>query len=402
MVYQVCPEGFKLIGGVCVPTSNEALMRWKSKQRIRGPRQPEPEPEPQPEPEPEPTPEPEPEPAPQPEPEPEPAPQPEPEPEPTPEPQPEPSGGGGSKSITISPLNPLELTNAQIAEILTAAGLAGVTATAGVVRAVRLNGVSIFSTSDGGYIAMNTSTGEGLGDFEMTDLSVLANQEETTALLGEDENGNPTLREDPDFEDVDLDETDALLPDGEEGVEMTCGGSGRRLIGGIDVGCNEESKEYDEADLDADELDQLIEDTIRDNPELTEEEVMAGLTAGDIDILFAATGEALAITGIALYIDKLATDKQTQQDTIQIGKDAGLDPNTPTDVDAIVTTDTANIIRDTTGVDPYQVIPDTEKAIADAAKATGGAIVDAAEATGNFVEDVGKDIGKALNPFNWM
>ena len=70
MVYNPCPDGFKLVGGVCVAIDNEALMRFKSKKRVRGKqRQPEPEPEPQPEPEPEP------------------APEPEPEPEPTPEPQ---------------------------------------------------------------------------------------------------------------------------------------------------------------------------------------------------------------------------------------------------------------------------------------------------------------------------
>ena len=44
MVYQVCPDGFKLVGGVCVPQSNEALMKWKSRQGKK--REPEPEPEP--------------------------------------------------------------------------------------------------------------------------------------------------------------------------------------------------------------------------------------------------------------------------------------------------------------------------------------------------------------------
>ena len=44
MVYQVCPDGFKLVGGVCVPQSNEALMKWKSRQGKK--REPQPEPEP--------------------------------------------------------------------------------------------------------------------------------------------------------------------------------------------------------------------------------------------------------------------------------------------------------------------------------------------------------------------
>ena len=196
--------------------------------------------------------------------------------------------------------------------------------------------------------------------------------------------------EDDEFEDVDLaDETDPLLPEGGD-IELTCGGSGRRLVGGLDIGCDEEQKTYDEADLDADELDQLIDDVVKENPELTEEEVLMGLTSGDIDILFAATGEAIAFTGVAVYIDKLATDKQTQEDTIQIGKDAGLDPNTPSDVDAIVTTDATKIIKDTTGVDPFQIIPETGKAIEDAAKETGKAI-----------EDTAKQAGKIFNPFNW-
>lgn len=33
MVFNPCPDGWRLVGGVCVPTSNDALMKWKSRQR---------------------------------------------------------------------------------------------------------------------------------------------------------------------------------------------------------------------------------------------------------------------------------------------------------------------------------------------------------------------------------
>ena len=59
MVYNPCPDGFKLVGGVCVPQSNEALMKWKSRQGKKRQPQPEPEPEPDIDPEPEPDLEPE-------------------------------------------------------------------------------------------------------------------------------------------------------------------------------------------------------------------------------------------------------------------------------------------------------------------------------------------------------
>jgi len=32
MVFNPCPDGWRLVGGVCVPTSNDALMKWKSRQ----------------------------------------------------------------------------------------------------------------------------------------------------------------------------------------------------------------------------------------------------------------------------------------------------------------------------------------------------------------------------------
>jgi len=74
-----------------------------------------------------------------------------------------------------------------------------------------------------------------------------------------------------------------------------------------------------------------------------------------------------------LYITKLATDKQTRDDTVKSGQDIGLDPDADVNIDNIPT-DVNVIVKDSTGFDPYQVIPDTEKAIENVAKDTGKAI----------------------------
>ena len=294
--------------------------------------------------------------------------------------------------------------------------------TAGVYAAYRI-GKAYFYQSSTGEIAVvrdGTITTAEDGEIELTGrMSVFSDDAitETSFLLGKDEEGNPVARGGSEREASELEgEGDSLLtPDtapadggGEGGIEMGGCSRGRRLLGGIDVSCDQdEEKEGDaDADLDGDidfdnpDMEQAIEDALRDNPELNEEQIIAGLSSGDLDAIALGGGEALVITGLALYITKLATDEKTRQDTIDAGDDIGLDPNKDVDIDKLPS-DTNKIIEDTTGVDPYEIIPDAEKSIVDAAEATGDAIVDAAEATGDFIVDVGKDIGKAINPFNW-
>jgi len=371
MVYNPCPEGFKLQGGVCVPISNDALMRWKSKSRKKGSLPPDPDP---------------------------PIPPIPPVPPVPPVPPPDPDnggGGGGSKQFDLIGGNK-RLTEEEVGVLVASAG---VTMSAGLYRAYRLGQVRIYQSANGDVAVTqgNTFTAQG-GEIEMNILNDPDLQAETSWLLGEDETGNPVVRGASELEG----ESDSLLePDG-EGIEMQggCNTRGRRLLGGVDVTCDQDEEKEGDADgdgnidLDGDALDnpdmeQAIEDALRDNPELNEEQILAGLSSGDLDAVFIGGGETLAITGIALYITKLATDEKTRQDTIDAGDDIGLDPNKDVDIDKLPS-DTNKIVEDTTGIDPYEIIPDAEKAIADAA-----------EATGDFIVDVGKDIGKALNPFNW-
>jgi len=370
MPYDPCPEGFRLQGGVCVPMSNDALMRWKSKSRKKGSLPPDPPIPPIP-----------------------PIPPVPPVP-PVPPPDPD-NGGGGSKQFDLIGGNK-RLTEEEVGVLVASAG---VTMSAGLYRAYKLGQVRIYQSANGDVAVTqgNTFTAQG-GEIEMNILNDPDLQAETSWLLGEDETGNPVVRGASELEG----ESDSLLePDG-EGIEMQggCNTRGRRLLGGVDVSCDQdEEKEGDadgdgDIDLDGDALDnpdmeQAIEDALRDNPELNEEQIIAGLSSGDLDAIFVGGGETIAITGLALYITKLATDEKTRQDTIDAGDDIGLDPNKDVDIDKLPS-DTNKIVEDTTGIDPYEIIPDAGKAIADAA-----------EATGDFIVDVGKDIGKAINPFNW-
>ena len=188
MVFNPCPDGYKLQGGVCVPLNTAAIKTFRNKNKKFGVTD---------------------EPAPEPEPEPEPAPEPEPEPEPAPEPKPE----------RFKKVNTKGMSDADIAALLTAAGMV---ATGGAIRGAALGGVNIFQSSSGSTIIAATPEGEGLGSIEgvdgvgieMTEFSVLSaeNQAATDALL----NGAETT---PLLDDI---------GDGGEGIEMT----GDEIIGG--------------------------------------------------------------------------------------------------------------------------------------------------------------------------
>jgi len=398
MVYDPCPEGFKLVGGVCVPMTNDALMRWKSKSRKKGSLPPDPDPPPIPPPQP-------------------------PPPNP-PNPDNGGGGGGGSKEFDLIGANK-RLTEEEVLAL----GLSAGASTAGLYAAYRIGKAYIYQSSTG-QVAIardGTITTAEEGEFEMTEqMSVFSEDAitETSFLLGRDEAGNPVVRTGSERTASEATgEGDSLLADdtapvpdagGEGGIEMQggCNTRGRRLLGGIDVSCDQdEEKEGDadgdgdidldgDVDLDNPDMEQAIEDALRDNPELNEEQILAGLSSGDLDAIFVGGGETIAITGLALYITKLATDEKTRQDTIDAGDDIGLDPNKDVDIDKIPS-DTNKLIEDTTGVDPYEIIPNLPSNIADAAEATGDFIVDAAETTGDAIVDIGKDIGKAINPFNW-
>lgn len=384
MPFDPCPEGFRLQGGVCVPMSNDALMRWKSKSRKKGSLPPDPDPPPIPPPQP-------------------------PPPNP-PNPDDGGGGGGGSKEFDLIGGNK-RLTEEEVLAL----GLSAGASTVGLYSAYRIGKAYIYQSSTG-QVAIardGTITTAEEGEIEMTEqMSVFSEDAitETSFLLGRDEAGNPVVRTGSERTASEATgEGDSLLADdtapvpdagGEGGIEMGSCSRGRRLLGGIDVSCDQdEEKEGDadgdgDIDLDGDALDNpdmesAIEDALRDNPELNEEQILAGLSSGDLDAIFVGGGETIAITGLALYITKLATDEKTRQDTIDAGDDIGLDPNKDVDIDKLPS-DTNKLIEDTTGVDPYEIIPNLPSNIADAA-----------EATGDFIVDVGKDIGKALNPFNW-
>ena len=206
MVYQVCPGGFKLVGGVCVPQSNEALMKWKSRQGKK--RQPQPEPEPEPDVDPD-TPEPDVDPD---------TPEPDVDPD-TPEPDVEPDTREDFQKV-----DPTGMSQSEIAALLVSAGMV---ASGSAVRAVALGGLNVFTGSAGSTIAA-TSSGVGMGaaegaegigvgaeGIEMTAFSVFspANQAATDALLS----GEASVTE-----------TTPLLDAGGEGIEMT----GSEVIGG--------------------------------------------------------------------------------------------------------------------------------------------------------------------------
>ena len=198
MVYQVCPDGFKLVGGVCVPQSNEALMKWKSRQGKK--RQPQPEPEPEPDVDPD-------------------TPEPDVDPD-TPEPAPEPDAREDFQKV-----DPTGMSQGEIAALLVSAGMV---ASGSAVRAVALGGLNVFTGSAGSTIAA-TSSGVGMGaaegaegigvgaeGIEMTAFSVFspANQAATDALLSGE---------------TSVSETTPLLEDAAgEGIEMT----GGEVIGG--------------------------------------------------------------------------------------------------------------------------------------------------------------------------
>jgi len=202
MVYNPCPDGFKLVGGVCVPQSNEALMKWKSRQGKK--RQPQPEPEPEPDVDPD-TPEPDVDPD---------TPEPDVDPD-TPEPDVEPDAREDFQKV-----DPTGMSQGEIAALLVSAGMV---ASGSAVRAVALGGLNVFTGSAGSTIAATTSgvgmgtaegaTGIGVtsGGVEMTTFSVLspANQAATDALLSGD---------------ASITETTPLLEDAAgEGIEMTGG-----------------------------------------------------------------------------------------------------------------------------------------------------------------------------------
>jgi len=192
------------------------------------------------------------------------------------------------------------------------------------------------------------------------------------------------------FEAGEIDENTALIDGENEGIEMSTtdrGQAGQGEQQGV-----EESKEGEQPDLDLDnpEIQNVIEDALEKNPELSEEQLIAGLSSGELDIISAGGLEFGAITGIAMYVTRLALDEKTQQDTLDTGGDIGLDPNKDADIDAVVS-DTNKIVEDSTGINPYDIIPNTEKAIVNVAEATGDAIADAAKAT-----------AKVFNPKNWI
>ena len=206
MVYNPCPDGFKLVGGVCVPQSNEALMKWKSRQGKK--RQPQPEPEPEPDVDPD-TPEPDVDPD---------TPEPDVDPD-TPEPDVEPDTREDFQKV-----DPTGMSQGEIAALLVSAGMV---ASGSAVRAVALGGLNVFTGSAGSTIAATSSgvgmgaaegaTGIGVGSegIEMTAFSVFspANQAATDALLS----GEASVTE-----------TTPLLDAGGEGIEMT----GSEVIGG--------------------------------------------------------------------------------------------------------------------------------------------------------------------------
>jgi len=211
MVYNPCPDGFKLVGGVCVPQSNEALMKWKSRQGKK--RQPQPEPEPEPDIDPD-TPEPDVDPD---------TPEPDVDPD-TPEPDVEPDNEPDARE-DFQKVDPTGMSQGEIAALLVSAGMV---ASGSAVRAVALGGLNIFTGSAGSTVAATSSgvgmgfaegaTGIGVGaeGVEMTSFSVLspANQAATDALLSGD---------------ASITETTPLLEDAAgEGIEM----SGGEVIGG--------------------------------------------------------------------------------------------------------------------------------------------------------------------------
>ena len=145
MVYNPCPDGFKLVGGVCVPQSNEALMKWKSRQGKK--RQPQPEPEPEPDIDPD-TPEPDVDPD---------TPEPDVDPD-TPEPDVEPDNEPDARE-DFQKVDPTGMSQGEIAALLVSAGMV---ASGSAVRAVALGGLNIFTGSAGSTVAA-TSSGVGMG-----------------------------------------------------------------------------------------------------------------------------------------------------------------------------------------------------------------------------------------------
>ena len=197
MVYNPCPEGYVLRGGVCVPLHSAAIKAFRNKNKKFGgddsggdtPEPPVPPDPPVPPPDP-------------------PVPPPDPPTPPKPDPEPE----------RFKKVNTKGMSDADIAALLTAAGMV---ATGGAIRGAALGGVNIFQSSSGTTIAA-TNSGEGLGaiegvdgvGIEMTDFSVLSaeNQAATDALL----DGAETT---PLLDDI---------GDAGEGIEMT----GDEIIGG--------------------------------------------------------------------------------------------------------------------------------------------------------------------------
>lgn len=194
MVYNPCPEGYVLRGGVCVPLHSAAIKAFRNKNKKFGgdddsggdtPTPPVPPDPPVP-----------------------PVPPPDPPTPPKPDPEPE----------RFKKVNTKGMSDADIAALLTAAGMV---ATGGAIRGAALGGVNIFQSSSGTTIAA-TNSGEGLGaiegvegvGIEMTEFSVLSaeNQAATDALL----NGAETT---PLLDDI---------GDAGEGIEMT----GDEIIGG--------------------------------------------------------------------------------------------------------------------------------------------------------------------------